>query len=325
MPPSPVEIVFVGANDQTPTSPNVPAGRPFHSAPCACAQSSIRTIPSAAHRSAMRCESNARCPPMCTRKTTRGRCARTFRSRSSNDMQRSSRLQSTNSTRAPAVMAASGVAMKVFDGQRTVSPRTRAHSSAASAAPVQPLNATASTPFDAVQADSNPLVSSPSDHCCDSSTCSHSSWRRARSRWSKPMAKRASAVSVPGASTCLPYRPSLQALCGAERETVAVEQPADRVRELVAAERLLQEREVRVHQSLLVVAAHEEHVPRVDRARQLDAVHLRHHDIRQQNVEAADRLACLARRACDRHVVPEVEQQLCQEVAHDLLVVDDED
>ncbi len=37
--------------------------------------------------------------------------------------------------------------MKVFDGQSTVSPRTPAHSSAASAAPVQPLKATAPTPF----------------------------------------------------------------------------------------------------------------------------------------------------------------------------------
>ena len=62
-------------------------------------------------------------------------------------MHRSSRLQSTNSTCAPACTAASGVAMKVFDGQSTVSPRTPAHSSAARAAPVQPLNATASRPF----------------------------------------------------------------------------------------------------------------------------------------------------------------------------------
>src|SRR3954468_22960412 len=217
-------------------------------------------MPSAAQSSAIRCESNARWPPMWTRNTARGLCSRTFRSRSSKDMQRSSRLQSTNSTRAPAVIAASGVAMNVFDGQSTVSPRTPAHSSAASAAPVHPLKATASAPFETAHADSKLLVSSPSDHCCDSNTCSQSSWRRARSRWSKPMAKRASAISVPGASTCLPYRPCLQALCGAERETVAVEQPADRVRELVAAERLLQEREVRVHQSLLVVAAHEEHV-----------------------------------------------------------------
>ena len=92
---------------------------------------------------------------MWTRKTARGLCSRTFRSRSSNDMQRSSRLQSTNSTFAPAVSAASGVAMNVFDGQRTVSPRTPAHSSAASAAPVQPLKATASRPFQVDHSRSN--------------------------------------------------------------------------------------------------------------------------------------------------------------------------
>ena len=57
-------------------------------------------------------------------------------------MQRSSRLQSTKTTLAPALIAAFGVAMKVFDGQSTVSPRTPANSSAASAAPVQPEKAT---------------------------------------------------------------------------------------------------------------------------------------------------------------------------------------
>ena len=39
-------------------------------------------------------------------------------------MQRSSRLQSTNCTSAPARTAASGVAMNVFDGHSTVSPWT---------------------------------------------------------------------------------------------------------------------------------------------------------------------------------------------------------
>ena len=48
MPPSPVEIVFVAANDQMPASPHVPARRPCHDAPCACAQSSISAIPSRA-------------------------------------------------------------------------------------------------------------------------------------------------------------------------------------------------------------------------------------------------------------------------------------
>ena len=86
---------------------------------------------------AIRSTSNAMWPPMCTRKTAFGRCARALRSKSSNDMQRSSRLQSTNSTCAPAAWIASGVAMNVFDGQSTVCPRTSKNSSAASAAPVQ--------------------------------------------------------------------------------------------------------------------------------------------------------------------------------------------
>ena len=264
MPPSPVEIVFVGANDHTPTSPNVPARRPSHSAPCACAQSSISTIPSAAQRSAMRCESNARCPPMCTRKTARGLCSCTLRSRSSNDMQRSSRLQSTNSTRAPALIAASGVAMNVLDGTSTVSPRTPAHSSAASAAPVQPLNATASSPFEADQAASNSRVSSPSDHCCDSNTRSQSWCRRARSRWSKPIANCARSVSVPGAS----IRPTLY-LRQAAFDAARVEHVTNRTCELFPAERLREERHVCLDQHLLVVAAHEENVTRVDRACEL--------------------------------------------------------
>ncbi len=73
MPPSPVEIVFVGANDQTPASPYVPARRPLHEAPCAWAQSSIRNTPSARHRSAICWASNAMWPPMCTRNAAFGR------------------------------------------------------------------------------------------------------------------------------------------------------------------------------------------------------------------------------------------------------------
>src|ERR1044072_1110582 len=72
-------------------------------------------------------------PPMWTRIAARGRCRSALRSKSSKDMQRSSRLQSTNSTAAPAPTAASGVAMKVFEGQSTVSPLTPANSSAAPA------------------------------------------------------------------------------------------------------------------------------------------------------------------------------------------------
>ena len=71
----------------------------------------------------------------------------TFRSKSSNDIHRSVRLQSTNSTRAPAAWIASGVAMNVFDGQRTTRPRTSKNSSAASAAPVQLDIDTAGRPF----------------------------------------------------------------------------------------------------------------------------------------------------------------------------------
>ena len=93
----------------------------------------------------------------------------------SKDMQRSSRLQSTNATLAPACSAASGVAMNVFDGQSTVSPRTPANSSAASAAPDHEPNAIASSPFHAAQvaskrrfqsdhASSNRRVHSPSVH-----------------------------------------------------------------------------------------------------------------------------------------------------------------
>ena len=91
----------------------------------------------AAQYSAIRSASKAMWPPMWTRIAARGRCCSARRSKSANDMQRSSRLQSTNSTSAPAPTAASGVAMKVFEGQSTVSPRTPANSSAASAPPAQ--------------------------------------------------------------------------------------------------------------------------------------------------------------------------------------------
>ena len=47
MPPSPVEIVFVAANDQIPASPHVPGRASCHDAPWEWAQSSIRMIPSA--------------------------------------------------------------------------------------------------------------------------------------------------------------------------------------------------------------------------------------------------------------------------------------
>ena len=75
---------------------------------------------------------------------------RAFASKSANDAQRSSRLQSTNTTSAPAACAASGVAMNVLEGHSTVAPRTSANSSAASAAPDQLAIATAGSPFHAL-------------------------------------------------------------------------------------------------------------------------------------------------------------------------------
>jgi len=83
-------------------------------------------MPSALQSAAMRSVSKAMWPPMWTRIAAFGRCSATLRSKSSNDMQRSSRRQSTNWTFAPLFSAASGVAMKVLEGQSTVSPRTPA-------------------------------------------------------------------------------------------------------------------------------------------------------------------------------------------------------
>ena len=66
--------------------------------------------------------------------------------------------------------ADSGVAMNVFDGQRTVSPRTSANSSAASAAPDQLLMATEVRPFHEPQAVSNSSTIGPCDQRSDVST-----------------------------------------------------------------------------------------------------------------------------------------------------------
>ena len=111
-------------------------------------------------------------------------------------MHRSSRLQSTNWTSAPARIAASGVAMNVFDGHSTVSPWTPAKCSAASAPPAQLESATAGSSFHASQAASKRAFMSASDQRLESSTSSISSCRRARSRWSKPIAKRAKSGAV---------------------------------------------------------------------------------------------------------------------------------
>ena len=72
-----------------------------------------------------------------------GRCASAFAPKSVNDMQRSWRFAVDELDPRAGATAASGVAMKVFDGQRTTSPRTSANASAASAAPAQPAKATA--------------------------------------------------------------------------------------------------------------------------------------------------------------------------------------
>ena len=80
---------------------------------------------------------------MWTRNAARGLCCSAARSKSANDMHRSSRLQSTNCTSAPERIAASGVAMNVLDGHSTVSPWTPAKCSAASAPPAQLEHATA--------------------------------------------------------------------------------------------------------------------------------------------------------------------------------------
>ena len=100
---------------------------------------------------------------MWTRNAARGRNREALASKSANDMHRSSRLQSTNSTRAPDRIAASGVAMKVFDGHSTVSPSTSAKCSAASAPPAQLESATAGSSFDRSHASSKRAVIDASD------------------------------------------------------------------------------------------------------------------------------------------------------------------
>ena len=111
-------------------------------------------------------------PPMCTRNAALGLCSATLRSKSANDMHRSSRLQSTNSTSAPAWIAASGVAMKVLEGTSTVSPSARRRSQARPARrrPSSP-NATAGSVVPcSPQACSKRAVMSPSDQRPESIT-----------------------------------------------------------------------------------------------------------------------------------------------------------
>ena len=90
--------------------------------------------------SAIRSTSNAMWPPMCTRNAARGRCLRALaRNRRTT---RRGRLDCDRRTPPPhpPPVPTSGVAMNVFDGQSTVSPRTPANASAAIAAPDQLLD-----------------------------------------------------------------------------------------------------------------------------------------------------------------------------------------
>ena len=189
MPPSPVEIVFVGANDQMPASPHVPARRPFHERAVRVRAVLDQDDPLAAAepRDPLDVEGDVAADVDEQRRRAAGARA-TLRSRSSNDMQRSSRLQSTNSTFAPAAWTASGVAMNVFDGQSTVSAakleELERGERGARPARRRDRRAGRSRPPTALEL----RRQRPSDQCSRSSTPSQSACRRARSRWSKPMA-----------------------------------------------------------------------------------------------------------------------------------------
>src|SRR5690349_4591032 len=163
---------------------------------------------------------------MWTRIAALGRWASALRSKSSKDMQRSARLQSTNSTSAPAPIAASGVAMKVLEGQSTVSPLTPANSSAARAPPAQLESPRLGSRFHSSQRCSKASSLAPSDHCSESRTSVHSSNNRERSRWSNPIANLLASGSVfsaaPTVAPCvagdrLPRRDSTAASSEARR------------------------------------------------------------------------------------------------------------
>ena len=78
--------------------------------------------------------------------------------------------------------------MKVLEGQSTVSPRTPANSSAARAPPAQLERPRLGSLFHSAQRRSKASSIGPSDHRSESSTSVQSSNRRARSRWSNPIA-----------------------------------------------------------------------------------------------------------------------------------------
>src|SRR3954469_5374583 len=101
--------------------------------------------------------------------------------------------------------------------------------------------------------------------------------RAGRSRWQSARGQsgcggRASAQAY-SAARQLPRRPSDERLNGRNRASLrscgvwfvpAVEQGTNGLGEVVAAERLLEEECIRVHERLLVVAGDEEHMPRLE-------------------------------------------------------------
>ena len=128
-------------------------------------------------------------PPMWTRiaarRLVRARpCARSPRTTCRGPRGCSRRTRPRRRRRSPPA----GVAMKVFEGQSTVSPRTPANSSAASAPPAQLDIPTLGRPFHSAQRCSKASSFAPSDHCSESSTSVQRSKSRPRSRWSNPIA-----------------------------------------------------------------------------------------------------------------------------------------
>ncbi len=203
MPPSPVEIVFVAANDQMPASPQVPARRPCHDAPCACAQSSSRTMPSSRQNAAICSTSKAMWPPMWTSTAARGLCslrlalevverhAEVVAVAVDELHLRARRLQRERRRHERVRRAEHRLAAQLEElerGERRAGPARR-----------RERRQRRST---SAQASSKARVSGPSDHCSLSIASSQSACRRSRSRWSNPMAKASmfKAVVVPSRS-----------------------------------------------------------------------------------------------------------------------------
>ena len=112
-----------------------------------------------------------------------------WRSKSAKDMQRSSRLQSTNTGRAAGRRIASGVAMNVFEGQSTGSP---AHAGELErrqrARPTSSPKATEPSPFQAAHAASKRVGHRPLGPALGVDDLVPQRVQRARSRRSKPIA-----------------------------------------------------------------------------------------------------------------------------------------